>query len=87
MLFILSMTASLMLIPSGSRNYFTINRAQHGHTCMLDLTPTGIGQPVTVGFWLSLPPPDASGPYGGQMDGHDGNSYIARRHKQDSCTI
>ena len=30
MLFILSMTASLMLIPSANRNYFTINRCNMG---------------------------------------------------------
>jgi len=26
--------------------------------------PAGIGQTVTVGFWLNQPPPTANGPYG-----------------------
>ena len=63
MLFILSMTASLMLIPSASAitSPSTVATWAYVH---VGPDPTGIGRPVTVGFWLSFPPPDASGPYG-----------------------
>ena len=30
--------------------------------------PVGVGQTVTVGFWLNQPPPDAGGPYGDRWD-------------------
>jgi hypothetical protein len=63
MFFILSMTASIMLIPNAN-----------AHTPPLDIqltafinaapNPAGIGQTVTVGFWLSCPPMTAGTIYG-----------------------
>ncbi len=38
--------------------------------------PTGIGQTVTVGFWVNEPPPTASGPYGDRF----GNMTVKVTH-------
>jgi len=32
-------------------------------------SPAGVGQTVTVGFWLGMPPPTANGPYGDRWQG------------------
>ncbi|MGA2682751.1 MAG: PQQ-binding-like beta-propeller repeat protein [Candidatus Bathyarchaeia archaeon] len=61
--FILSMTASMTLIPNANAHsppwtiptYAYINVSPN---------PCGIGQTVTVGFWLQIPPPTAAGAFG-----------------------
>jgi len=61
--FILSMAASTTLIKNASAHtppwqiqlYAFINVAP---------SPAGVGQPVTIGFWLNQPPMTADGPYG-----------------------
>jgi hypothetical protein len=61
--FILSMTASTMLVPNANAHtppwqiqmFAGINVAPD---------PAGVGQTVTVNFWLNEPPPTANGPYG-----------------------
>ena len=61
-LLVLSMTASLMLVPTGAHTpawqiptYAYINVAPD---------PAGLGQTVTVGFWISMTPPTAAGAVG-----------------------
>lgn len=63
MLLIISMGASMILIPSANAHtppwqiqmFCFVNAAPN---------PAGIGQTVTIGFWLNEPPPTAGGPYG-----------------------
>ena len=52
MLFILSMTASLMLIPSALAQLLHHQPSQHGRTSMLDLTPqeSDNRSPLAFGF-------------------------------------
>ena len=60
---IISIAASMILVPSAGAHtppwqiqmYCFVNVAPN---------PAGIGQSVTVGFWLNEPPPTAGGPYG-----------------------
>jgi hypothetical protein len=77
--FILSMTVSMILPNINAHSppwqiptYAYINAAPN---------PVGVGQTVTLGFWLNQPPPDAAGPFGDRWQGitvkvtkPDGNS-------------
>ena len=59
----ISMGASTLLIPNTSAHSppWTILTSSFIHVAP---NPTGLGQTVTVGFWVNEPPPTASGPYG-----------------------
>jgi len=62
--FILSMTASMVLIPNASAQTAAPGNIQTYAFITAGPNPCGVGQTLTVGFWLSMPPPTAGGPFG-----------------------
>jgi hypothetical protein len=70
-----SATAIALLIMASLATSFTIVNA-HSPAWQIPTyayisvapNPVGVGQTVTVGFWLNQPPPDAGGPYGDRWD-------------------
>jgi hypothetical protein len=61
--FILSMTASMMLIPTASAHSPPWDVPTYTYVAVSP-NPDGIGQTLFVHFWLNAPPPTASGIYG-----------------------
>ena len=62
MFFILLLTTPMLLPTTNAHSPpWTINNIAF---CTVAPNPVGIGQSVTVGFWLVLPPITAGGPYG-----------------------
>jgi outer membrane protein assembly factor BamB len=59
----LSMAASTMLVPT-TNAHTPAWQIQMFAFCNVGPNPAGIGQTVTVNFWLNEPPPTAGGPYG-----------------------
>ena len=60
---ILSMTASIMLLPNANAHYPSINIPTFSF-CSVSPNPIGVGQTARVNFWVGQPPPTASGQYG-----------------------
>ena len=67
-LFILSMTASTMLIPNAKAHTPPFNIQTYAFVNVAP-NPAGVGQTVTIGFWIDQPPPTANGPYGDRWQG------------------
>ncbi len=67
-LFMISMMASLTLIPNANAHSPPLNIPTIAF-CTVGTNPDGIGQEVNIGFWLNTPTPDASGPYGDRWTG------------------
>jgi hypothetical protein len=61
--FILSMTASTMQIPSGNAHTPPFQIQTYAFISAQP-NPVGVGQSVSVNFWLDKVPPTANGPYG-----------------------
>lgn len=61
--FILSMTASMLLIPGGNAHTPLWSNPTYSY-CAVSPDPIGVGQTVNVNFWVDEPPPTASGPLG-----------------------
>jgi hypothetical protein len=66
--FMLSMTASMTLIPNANAHSPPWNIPTYAYI-EVNPNPAGVGQTVNVGFWMALPPPTASGPYGDRWAG------------------
>ena len=64
--FILSMTASMTLMSFANSQTLESGKISIPLKayCNVAPNPIGLGQEVNVGFWLNLPPPTASGPFG-----------------------
>ena len=60
---ILSMTASIMLLPNASAHYPPMNVPTFSF-CSVSPNPIGVGQTARVNFWVGQPPPTANGQYG-----------------------
>ena len=60
---ILAVSASITLFPSTKAHTppWQILTSSFIHVAP---NPAGLGQTVTIGFWVNQPPPTASGPYG-----------------------
>ncbi|MGA2681733.1 MAG: PQQ-binding-like beta-propeller repeat protein [Candidatus Bathyarchaeia archaeon] len=58
-----SMLTSMMLIPSAKAHSPPFNIQTYAFVNVAP-DPAGVGQTVTVGFWIDQPPPTANGPYG-----------------------
>ena len=85
MFFILLLTTPMLLPTTNAHSPpWTINNIAF---CTVAPNPVGIGQSVTVGFWLVLPPITAGGPYGEPVSKHDGEGCKARWDHRDSRTI
>ena len=69
--FILSMTASMTLIPNANAQTLAPGKIDIQTYAFIHCgpDPVGVGQTLTVGFWLNIPPPTASGPYGDRFTG------------------
>ena len=67
-LFILSMTASTMLIPNAKAHTPPFNIQTYAFVNVAP-NPAGVGETVTIGFWIDQPPPTANGPYGDRWQG------------------
>ncbi len=64
--FIISMTASLMLIPNANAQTLApgkIDIPTYSYIVVAP-NPAGVGQTINVDFWVDQPPPTASGNYG-----------------------
>ena len=63
LLLTLSMTASMTTVPNANAHSPPWNNPTLAFVTVAP-NPVGLGQSVNIGFWLTLPPPTASGPYG-----------------------
>ena len=59
----LSMSASIMLVPNASAHSPPLNIPTYSYINVAP-DPAGLGQTVTIGFWLQTPPPTAATIYG-----------------------
>ncbi len=66
--FILSMTASMTLIPNTNAHTPPWNIPTEAF-CNASPNPCAVGQQITIGIWMNEPPPDASGQYGDRWAG------------------
>jgi hypothetical protein len=64
----LSMLSSLTIIQPAIAHSPALSIPTYAF-CNVAPNPAGIGQSVNVGFWISLPPPTANGPYGDRWAG------------------
>ena len=66
--FIISMSGSLMLIPNVAAHNPSLNIPTESYINVAP-NPIGLGQAVTVNFWLMEPPPTAGTIYGDRWAG------------------
>jgi hypothetical protein len=59
----ISIGASTVLVPT-VRAKFSVLQIPTFSFCSVSPNPIGVGQTARVNFWVDLPPPTASGPYG-----------------------
>src|SRR5665647_461636 len=64
----ISIGASTALLPIANAHTPSINQ-QTWSFCSASPNPCGIGQSITIGFWLQQPPNTANGPYGDRWTG------------------
>ena len=64
----LSMTNAVTFMPNAKAHTPALNIPTYAFINAAP-NPAGVGQAVTVAFWLGLPPPTATGPYGDRWQG------------------
>ena len=77
----ISMAASTILLPVSAHDPpWNVRTTAFIHAAP---NPCGIGQTITVGFWINQPPPTAGGPYGDRYS----NMTVKVTHPDETTTI